>query len=429
MNILLLNQDWFAQELRAAGHRVMTAGTREHMQARVVIPGEPFPQFVVRALGDFRPDRIVVFDESAPLLFSGLEDAGVPMVFYSVDVHHHADIHRYTAHAFDAVLVAQPDYLPRFAETGVAAQWMPLWASRWVEPSPVKQHGAVFVGSMNPSLNPERVQFFAALERRVPILVTTGAWWEIFARSELIVNQTVKGDLNFRVFEAMMSGGLLLTEECNNGLSSLFQSGRHLVTYRKNDIDDAAGKIGYYLSHQSACRELAAAGRAEILRAHCPAHRAQFLLSLLEGLQIRKKRWRFFSLTPNFVWAATALAKVSQELQVHALEIAMGYIARGMREDPVPDSDLSAYLITACLEYDRLTSSGAGSRMIERLGERWPELPMVHVAKIWLLLEKGERQRAEQYALTFSGCPLPDTITHVKNIISTLTGRPILECP
>ena len=48
MNILLFNQDWFAEEFRSLGHHVVTAGTRAHMQVLTPVPGETLAQVIER---------------------------------------------------------------------------------------------------------------------------------------------------------------------------------------------------------------------------------------------------------------------------------------------------------------------------------------------------------------------------------------------
>jgi len=420
MNILLFNQDWFAEEFRSLGHHVVTAGTRAHMQVLTPVPGETLAQVIERLPGGVRPDCVIVHDESAPLLISGFEESPVPTIFYSVDAHHHIGVHRYTAHAFDAAFVAQRDYIPQFEAAGASAAWMPLWASRHIEPSNDKRYGAVFVGSMNAALNPERVAFFDRLQKAAPLLVTSGAFWQIFPYAEMVVNQTVKKDLNFRVFEAMMSGALLLTEDAENGLRDLFHPGRHLVTYKKGSVEEAAAQIAYYLDHKSEAREIACSGREEILRAHRPIHRAQFLLNVLDTLKPRKRHWRYYSVVPNFVWAANVLRKGSPALQARGVEIALRYVVKGLASDPPPDEDLACYLVAACLDFDHLLQASLGAKVLERVCEQAAHIPLMHAAKMWMLMRRGEQSGAEKYARDYAATPVDQTLEQVRKIMGEL---------
>ena len=250
MKILVLNQDWFVEDFKALGHEVVTAGTRNHLDYVVQFPVEDVNHLLSRIGNNFYPDFVLVLDESTAITVSGLEDLKVPICFYSVDTHHHHEVHSLLMHAFDFAYVAHKDYLGLVQNDYCDTKWLPLYASRYLEPAEKKEYGAVFVGTLNPKLNQDRVNFFEELQKRVPVFVTSGDFASIFPKSEIVINQTVKGDLNFRVFEAMMSGAMLLTEESSNGLFDLFQNGVHLVTYKKNDIEDASNKIQYYLEHK-----------------------------------------------------------------------------------------------------------------------------------------------------------------------------------
>lgn len=109
-----------------------------------------------------------------------------------------------------------------------------------------------------PDLNPERGAFFDELRTKVPVHVTQGQYWTIFPQSEIVINQTVKRDVNFRVFEAMMCGTLPVDGRIENGCE-LFRDGEHLVTYEKNNTSDAADKIRYYLRSPRRSATIAAA--------------------------------------------------------------------------------------------------------------------------------------------------------------------------
>jgi hypothetical protein len=243
VKILVFNQDWFVEELRSMGHEVRTCGYAEHLTVKV-------PQRIncvediLKNLGNFSPDVLVFLDDSMPaLLYEGLNTCSIPKVFYSVDTHHHNQVHALIAPLFDHILVAQKDYIPTFAESGTPTTWFPLWASRYVEASSEKKFGATFVGNLDAKLNPRRVAFFETLQKKIPIHIAHGNYWEIFPHADIVVNQTVKGDLNFRVFEAMMCGPALLTERTPNGLFDLFEDGKHLVTYEPDNVDEAAEKV------------------------------------------------------------------------------------------------------------------------------------------------------------------------------------------
>jgi hypothetical protein len=78
MRILLINQTWFASELRALGHEVLTCGMRPHLEYQIPLPLVTINDLLTQLPNGFRPDRIVWLDNSAPNAVLGLEDCEIP---------------------------------------------------------------------------------------------------------------------------------------------------------------------------------------------------------------------------------------------------------------------------------------------------------------------------------------------------------------
>jgi len=87
-----------------------------------------------------------------------------------------------------------------------------------------------------------------------------------FNQSRIVLNKSLFGDLNQRVFEAMSCGRMLLTDQIGNGLGDLFESGSHLVTY--DDLDSLQDGVEHYLGNQGERKSIALAGQREVLRKH-----------------------------------------------------------------------------------------------------------------------------------------------------------------
>ena len=64
MDILLLNQRWFQDELIAAGHRVISVGMREVVDVRLPYPAITYAQVLTYLPADFHPEAIIFLDES-----------------------------------------------------------------------------------------------------------------------------------------------------------------------------------------------------------------------------------------------------------------------------------------------------------------------------------------------------------------------------
>ncbi|MCI5065293.1 glycosyltransferase [bacterium] len=400
MFILLLNQCWFAEELRAKGHEVVSVGFQKGLDVTLSMPFQHIDSIVTEHLGGRVPDVIVVLDESSPIHLVGLSESRIPLLFFSVDAHHHYQLHGDIAKAMDWTLVAQKNLISPINERGgVEAEWMPLWASRYVEPQEEKEFGAVFVGSLNRELNPDRVQFFEALQARIDLLCKTGSWWDIFPRSEIVINQTVKRDLNFRVFEAMMSGALLITERTSNGLLSLFTDGEHLVTYEKGDVEEAAEKISYYLQHKEEARRIAAAGRERILQEHLPVHRANRIEELCRSLRQRpEKPQKHVGWLSNYNALSTRLNNIDLQLAKHANVFAMQSAERVVLNKEPLNEDMTFLLVYACCSFDRFHQTSSGRELLQQALCQYPNSALIRLAIIRSFLNDGQVNKARRLA-------------------------------
>lgn len=395
--VLLLNQDWFASELRELGFDVKTAGHAfaSHLETTVEFPFIHIDSLFKLIGNNWIPDTIVALDNSAPIAFSGLEETDIPTIFYSVDTHHHAGLHRFLANVFDHTMVAQKDYIPFFQEHGLTPEWFPLWASRFVEASEEKKQGAVFIGTMNAELNPQRVAFFEELKKRVEIDCRMGEYWKIFPFSEIVVNQTVKLDLNFRVFESMMCGSLLLTERSNNGLFDLFDDGKHLITYEKNNVDEAAQKIKYYLENKEIARQIAKTGRDEIVLNHTPMARAKRMSEIILSTKKTNNPCRYYSMAVNHICLARTQKNIEKGVRVSGLTIGLKCFESGLSLGERFDETLATQLAVGAHDFDKHMVSSSGYGLMKRFYQKYPESKVLAYMVLRGALNVGEKGLAE----------------------------------
>lgn len=421
MNILLLNQDWFANELRSFGHSVLTCGVTPQLDYRMPSQLIHFKDLLRSLPGGFAPDVIVWLDDSAPVTYIGIENSDIPTVFYSVDTHHHWDLHSRLSHCFDHVLVAQKDYMHHCAASGAPTTWLPLWASRHVEASSAKTMPMAFVGTMDPKLNKKRVEFFGKLKEIAPITIKHGNYWEVFPYAEIVVNQTVSGDLNFRVFESMMCGCMLLTERSTNGLLELFNEGEHLVTYTAGDAQDAADRAAELLAAPQRMHAIAQAGRAEVLAKHTALHRAAVLNGILNSLTKRpKSAARHVAMATNLGVTAALLTDHNPRLAAVALHGAVESAVRSLQEGHAPNQIETVHLVRCYLRWDALTGGTEGTRLLMQHAEALPANYLLALARIRSLLNKGSRLEAEQLASSISPDPAPHIFSVAEQTVSLL---------
>lgn len=400
MKLLLLNQDWFAEELRELGHEVLTLGAHgTHFDVKASCSMLHIHTVMKQHCPQFAPDRLIIFDNSSPVCYAGLEELDIPTLFYAVDTHQHLDLHLYSYELFDEVLVAQRDYIPEFHRLGYSPEWMPLWASRVLEPTMDKSHGAVFVGTMNARLNPDRVKFIEALAACSALeVLSNNDFSVIFPRSEVVVNQTAKRDLNFRIFEAMVSGAALLTERIENGLPELFREGTELVLYERGNVAEAASKIAELLSDTARSRAIGRAGRERILQEHLPRHRAARLDRVVSAMERKSLPGRFFAGMVNFEGLAARASQVQEPCVGFALIWALRAAEQALRRGEKLNFGSSCALVGACINYDLLTKSGSGEKLLNVAAEAHPDMPLLRLAQIKLHMLRGERDAARAIA-------------------------------
>lgn len=315
LSILLINQTWFCSELRARGHRVVTVGWNDDtFDICCKQVGVRIEDLAALLPSNFQSDRLVYYDDSGPVTIAGLERLSFPSLFLSVDAHHHHQWHAQLGAAFDAVLVSQKNYLDQYKVYNANSSWFPLWASANLSPQGDKSIEVSFRGNLNPQLHAKRAEFFERLGKLVDVNIRTDYYARIYPKSKIVINQVVDGDLNFRVFEAMISEALLITPRIENGLCELFEPGVDLVLYEDDNAEDAAEKIRYYLNHDEERRTIAKNGREKVMTFHTLQARAEMLEQHLLHLKVSERPRKHFGLAMASFVSSKIYRTISDEV-------------------------------------------------------------------------------------------------------------------
>jgi hypothetical protein len=288
VRILLVGPSRLAPPLVALGHDVVEAAA---LLPADRVPGAPFDvRPLWRSLDPVPELLLVVQDLEAPVLAFGIEDVPAPRLYWAIDVHLNWFWQRWYARLFDAVLVAQKDWVPLFAADGVPAHWLP-WGAEDVflaAPALPRVHDLAFVGTVDAGTRPKRAAAVEMLRRRFGLRVfgaTAGerldpaATAAVYAQARIVFNESVLGDVNFRVFEAMGAGAMLVTEAVENGLTDLFTPGIHLDTYGPATLVE---KVGRWLGDEARREAVARAGRCEVAARHAVRARLAAATALAE---------------------------------------------------------------------------------------------------------------------------------------------------
>lgn len=235
------------------------------------------------------PDAVVYTDRSLPPPLLGVERFPCLTAFYCIDSHIHGWYPLY-AGAFDLCALSLHDHLPLFARelSPQRLLWLPPFAEDRCRPKPDVRPDLdlLFVGTVDPDTTPGRHAFLARLRNEFPGLATLrGDFTQLFPRAKVVLNVAERGDLNFRVFEALGCGACLLTPRIANGQEELFAEGVHYAAYAPDDAEDAARVARELLADDALRSRLASAGMKAVDAAHRPAHRAASLAAFLrQGL-------------------------------------------------------------------------------------------------------------------------------------------------
>ena len=244
-----------------------------------------------------QPSRLPRLTSSDVLLFvepfaagwpPGLEDVPCPILAYLIDVHQGVH-HRYPyLPFFDAVFVAQKDYRELVAQQCDApVEWLPLACDPELAPTGLKRVFDVgFVGQLGPSGSSRRELLKSVLHtwnsNDYLRYHTPAEMAAVYASSQIVVNHSMNGDLNMRLFEAMSVGALVVTDRIQNGLNDLFVEGTHYVGY--DTKDEAFDAIAYYLAHEEERRRIAEEAMTLVRERHTYDRRWAHIQDVSNGL-------------------------------------------------------------------------------------------------------------------------------------------------
>jgi spore maturation protein CgeB len=101
-----------------------------------------------------------------------------------------------------------------------------------------------------------------------------------FGESRVVLNISIKDDINMRVFEVLSSGSFLLTNDIPH-LKLVGEAGEHFDTYKT--IQEAIEKTKYYLEHEDKREKIAKAGHEMFMNTHTYKHRIESIFNFIKG--------------------------------------------------------------------------------------------------------------------------------------------------
>lgn len=215
-----------------------------------------------------------------------LKDHSIPKACYLIDSHIHFERHKEIARHFDFIFLAQKAYVEPMKTAGYKQVfWLPLGCDPEIhgEKNRDEKYDVGFVGSLT-TAHVRRKKLLDRIDEHFSLHCDRkfmDEMAEVFSECRIVFNEAVNNDLNMRVFEALCSGRLLVTDEASgSGLKDMFQDNKHLVIYNEDNLIE---RIRYYLDHPDERLRIAREGQEEVLKRHTYDHRAKFMLETLDN--------------------------------------------------------------------------------------------------------------------------------------------------
>jgi glycosyltransferase involved in cell wall biosynthesis/tetratricopeptide (TPR) repeat protein/precorrin-6B methylase 2 len=246
----------------------------------------PLSHMLSRLAEGWKPDLYLWVETGLGSIPPDLQDHSIPKACYLIDSHIHFDRHKEIARQFDFVFLAQKAYVePMQAEGCERVFWLPLGCDPEIHGEQIVEeiYDVGFVGSVTPA-HVRRKKLLDRIDQHFSLHCDRKFMDEmaaVFAECRIVFNEAVNNDLNMRVFEALCSGRLLVTDEApGSGLEDLFHDKKHLIIYNEDNLIE---RIRYYLDHPDERLRIAREGREEVLNRHTYDHRAKFMLETLDA--------------------------------------------------------------------------------------------------------------------------------------------------
>ncbi len=260
-----------AEESHSTGHYLAAAAKAVGFPVSLDSRGCELP-----AMG--RGDLLFYVDPGPRRLPIGIDLVQCARAAYLIDVHQDLQSRIDLAPLFDVLFVAQRDYVDEFRRRGyLNTRWLPFGCDPGVHyvPGLTRDIDVGFVGKLGAAGTPRHALLTSVLPRfrtnEFRRFYKPTEMGEVYSRSKIVLNASINGDVNMRVFEAMAAGALLVTDRIGNGLADLFVEGEHYVGYSSGQ--EALDRVAYFLNNTSAREKIAQTGRALVWARHTYAHR------------------------------------------------------------------------------------------------------------------------------------------------------------
>ncbi len=282
----------------------------------------------------FEPDVVIQQETLGPrVLLKGLEMVSGLKVFWSIDTHLNAFWQMEYVRLFDLACSTQrnwSDYLQK--QTNVPVFWLPWFGRRlpwkgWNQ----RQRAVCFVGRVTEH-RPSRKRFVDFLRREFQMELVQDVSFqqmlEVYREARLAPNESIFGEINFRLFEAASCGCLVLNPSGIPGLEETFLPDREIGVF--SHALELKSKINHYSRNHYLAEQMAKAAWARVQEDHLAIHRAE---KLLQAATQSSSRSSTLPESPALPWALT-LYRLWQARRAPLSEADLRHLLLDLPESP-----------------------------------------------------------------------------------------------
>lgn len=226
-------------------------------------------------------DYYLLIDDGVDYEIKGNDDK---LIYWAIDTHFSPEQCIKKSKNANYIFTAQKngiDVLPN-------STWLPLGCDVAMHSAntSVKEYDVCFIGNIYVDSMEKRIKMLDVLFKEFPNFFYGKRFFreasEKYGKSKIVFNCSLSNDVNMRVFEAMCSGSLLVTDEIkDNGFDELgLKDGINCVTYK--DEKEMVDKVKYYLSNDEERNKIAECGRLWSLE-NTYAKRVEKMLDIIGG--------------------------------------------------------------------------------------------------------------------------------------------------
>lgn len=269
------------------GHDAVTFGTGDGVDLPTR-PLEPLGSILARLPADWHPDLLLLWRPEYGAVPSGLEAAPFPVVMLTSDWYLEFHDCVETARFVNAVVTGSRG-LRAFRAAGFdhVLRLPMLGYEPGVDGAFAAEHRDIdvfYAGSTNWAAHPRRERVLAALLDLPPryklvyrTRLSRAEYNQHLGRSRIVINLTVVGEINMRVYEACAAGSCLFLERDNLDVPALLPDGEAAVYYDEQNLLE---KVVWHLEHEDERARIAARGQQALQAVTYRANMEEIVLQL-----------------------------------------------------------------------------------------------------------------------------------------------------